>query len=272
MHWDSKVPSFPKGDVQQAIMARIRAGDLTFDSDLIVFDKDGTLIEFDVMWGRLAEGWVTKLAGDADSALSYDLYHSLGYDPDQRRTLSQSPLSIAQTGQLLAIVADALYRQGIPWPEAEDRTREAFRQVSDELPLPSLVRPAGNVAGLFVELQRAGIRVAVATTDDRAETLEALRLMGSSPHVDHVVCGDDGWPSKPAPDMLLAVCDRLQIDPLRTAVVGDTLADLLMAQRAGAGLRVAVLTGPGDPSLLAAHADVVIQSIDEIAVSEDQTR
>ncbi|MBM4465425.1 MAG: HAD family hydrolase, partial [Chloroflexi bacterium] len=52
------------------------------------------------------------------------------------------------------------------------------------------------------------------------------------------------------------------------AVVGDTVADLLMARRAGAGLCVGVLSGVGDPALLAAHADVVLRSIDEIGIGE----
>jgi len=250
-------------------MARIEIGGRAFDADLIAFDKDGTLIEFDGMWGRLAEAWVAKLAGVEDQVLGRDLYRSLGYDSDQRRTLPQSPLSIATTGQLQAIVAGTLYRHGFPWPEAEDRTRAAFRQVGEELTLPDLLRPAGDVRGLFDRLQSVGALVAIVTTDHRAETGETMRIMGVEHLVDHLVCGDDGWPSKPAPDMLLAACEQLEIEPRRTIVVGDTQADLLMAERAGAGLRVAVLTGPGDPALMAAHADVVIQSIDDIAVAKD---
>ncbi len=251
-------------------MARVEFGRTAFEADMLAFDKDGTLIEFDGMWGRLAEAWVAKLADDADQTLEHDLYHSLGYDSTLRHTLPQSPLSIATTGQLRAIAAGTLYRHGIPWPEAEDRIQAAFGQVGDELALPDLVRPTGDVAGLFTRLQHAGVRLAVVTTDHRAETEETVRILGIENLVDLLVCGDDGLPSKPAPDMLIAACDRLQIDPSRTAVVGDTQADLLMAQRAGAGLRIAVRTGPGDPDLLAAGADIVIQSIDDIAVPLDQ--
>jgi phosphoglycolate phosphatase-like HAD superfamily hydrolase len=48
--------------------------------------------------------------------------------------------------------------------------------------------------------------------------------------------------------------------------VGDTVADLLMAQRAGAGCKAAVLTGAGNPVQLRAHADTVMGSINDIAV------
>ena len=50
------------------------------------------------------------------------------------------------------------------------------------------------------------------------------------------------------------------------AMVGDTLADLLMGRRADVGLKIGVLTGAGDPALLRAHADVVLRSIAEIAI------
>jgi phosphoglycolate phosphatase-like HAD superfamily hydrolase len=249
-------------------MALLKFGDLHFDADVVAFDKDGTLVDFEFMWGRLAVAWVERLVAETgDPALARDLYHSMGYDPRHQRTKPQSPLAIATTGQLRAIVAGTLFRHGIPWPLAEDHTRRAF-ETSDILPLPDLIRPTGDVRGLLQRLQDAGVRVAVVTTDHRAETEETLRLMAIAPLVDHTVCGDDGLVSKPAPDMLLAACQALGADPSRTAVVGDTVGDLLMARRAGAGLAVAVLTGAGDPVQLRAHAGVVLHSIDEITVEE----
>ncbi len=246
-------------------MALLEIGGVPFDADLVVFDKDGTLIDFEFMWGRLTVAWVNRLTADTgDEALRQELYRSLGYDLQRQRTEPQSPLAIATTGQMLTIAAAVLYRHGIPWPEAEERAQSAFRQTTADLPLADLIRPTGDVAGLLERLQGVGVRVAVITTDHRAETEETLRILGLAHLVDHLVCGDDGLPPKPAPDTLLATCERLGVEPARTAVVGDTVADLLMAQRAGAGLKVAVLTGAGDPALLATHADVVLRSIDEI--------
>lgn len=248
-------------------MALLRFGDQTFDADLVAFDKDGTLVDFEFMWGRLVVAWVERLAADTgDETLASDLYRSLGYDRQRRRTEPQSPLAIATMGQLRAIVAGTLYRHGIPWPQAEDHTRRAF-ETGEALPLASLIRPAGDVIGVLRHLQEASVRVAVVTTDSRAETEETLRLMALSSLVDHLVCGDEGLPPKPAPDMLLAVCARSGIAPARCAVVGDTLGDLLMSSRAGAGFKVAVLTGAGDPASLRAHADAVLRSIEAIGVA-----
>jgi phosphoglycolate phosphatase-like HAD superfamily hydrolase len=250
-------------------MAWIRFGDSLFDPEMVAFDKDGTLIDFDYMWGRLARAWVERLTAETgDQELKRDLYHSLGYDPPRARTMPQSPLAIATTGQLQTIAAVTLYRCGVPWTEAEDRARLAFQSAGTDLPLADLIRPVGDVAGLFTHLRGAGVRVAVVTTDHRTEVENTLDILGVAHLVDHVVCGDDGIPSKPAPDMLLAVCARPEIAPARVAVVGDTVADLLMSSRAGAGFKAAVLTGAGDPVQLRSHADVVLRSIDEIAVEQ----
>jgi phosphoglycolate phosphatase-like HAD superfamily hydrolase len=250
-------------------MVGIHFGDFLFSPELVAFDKDGTLVDFDHMWGRLARVWVERLtAATEDQELAHDLYRSLGYDPWQGRTKPQSPLAIATTGQLQTIAAATLYRRGVPWTEAEDRSRQAIQVGGPDLPLADLIRPVGDLAGLFTRLHSAGVRVAVVTTDHRAETEYTLDILGVAHLVDHLVCGDDGIPAKPTPDMLLAVCARLGIDPARSAVVGDTVADLLMAGRAGAGLKVAVLTGAGDPVQLRAEADVILHSINAITVEQ----
>jgi phosphoglycolate phosphatase len=241
----------------------LRFGTVHFDADLVAFDKDGTLIDFS-MWERLALVWVERLSA-GDAALARDLYLSLGLDPAARRTDPRGPLAIATTAQVEAVMAGTLYRHGVSWTDAEDRVREACETEAD-YPLASLVQPAGNLADLLASLHGAGVRVAVVTTDHRAETEATLALLGIASEVDQLICGDDGLPVKPAPEMLLAACRQLSIEPVRTAVVGDTLGDMLMAQRAAAGLRVAVLSGAGDRELLAGHADAIIDSIDDIEV------
>jgi HAD superfamily hydrolase (TIGR01549 family) len=252
-------------------MALLQINHVRFNADLVAFDKDGTLIEFDRMWIRLTAAWLEHLTtGSHDPALAADLHRTLGYDASRQAILSQSPLAIAPTLQLQTIIASVLYRNGVPWPEAEDRSRAAISWARTQTPLEELIQPAGDVASLLAQIRAAGAQVAVVTTDHRSETEETLRILGIEGLVNAMVCGDDGIPSKPAPDMLLAICERLRTKPAHTVLIGDTEADMLMAQRAGAGLCVAVLTGAGAPDQLAAMADIVISSIDAITVQKEQ--
>ena len=252
-------------------MALLRFGSASFDADLVAFDKDGTLIRFDAMWVRLAQSWVEYLVrgvGTKAEELERELYQAMGYDATRGEADPDGPLAIATTGQLQTIIAVTLYRDGLGWPAAEDKAREAF-QATAQIPLSDLIEPAGQVHHLLASLQAAGVRVAVVTTDHRAETEETLRILAVTRLVDQLVCGDDGIAVKPAPDMLLAACRHLEVQPERTAIVGDTMGDLLMGRRAGAGFKAAVLTGAGTSDLLSPHADVVLDSIDEISVRPD---
>ena len=61
--------------------------------------------------------------------------------------------------------------------------------------------------------------------------------------------------------MVLGFCKAVGLDPSQVAVIGDNNHDLHMAASAGAGLKVAVLTGTGSPATLEAMADHLLGDI-----------
>lgn len=252
-------------------MAVLMAAETRFDADLVIFDKDGTLLDFDAMWGNLLIGMVEALTTHVDQGqtLATDMYTALGYDPRRRWTDPHSPWAMATTEQGLTILAAVLYRFGQPWHLAEAAVRNAWREMSAPAALSRLLSPTADLAVLFSALRRAGVRIAVDTTDDRSATEAALSLLNIAHLVDSIVCGDDDLPGKPAPERLLAMCQRLGVRVARTAMIGDTVFDLLMGRRAGAGLVVGVLTGASDRVTLAAHADVVLGSVAELQLEAD---
>ncbi len=252
-------------------MAILAAGEIRFDAGLVVFDKDGTLLDFHAMWGSLLTHAVHALTSRSEggAALAADLYGALGYDPERRWTDPHGPWAMATTEQGLTILAATLYRRGQPWHVAEAAVRAAWQTATALDALPGLVHPTADLVALFSALQQAGIRIAVDTTDDRMVTETTLRLLKIDELIDHVVCGDDDLPGKPAPERLLATCDTLGVPIGRTAMVGDTVFDLLMGRRAGAGLVAGVLTGASDRTTLVAQADVVLDSVAGIRVAEN---
>ena len=120
-------------------------------------------------------------------------------------------------------VSEARRRSGRSMRPGTRRTRSAWRGR-----WPTSARCSGGSA-------RAGRRVAVATSDDRDPTERTLAALGLTDAIDALVCADDGVPVKPAPDMVLRLCAELGVRPGRTAVVGDSPADLRMGRAAGAG-------------------------------------
>jgi phosphoglycolate phosphatase len=253
-----------RGDV----MARLELGTIVRDIDLAVFDKDGTLIDFHHLWGRKArlavEAVVTAMGGDR--GLANHIYHSIGFDLQTGEAAVNGPLAATTMAKLYTICATVLYQHGLPWHEAEQMTQAHFASGLGALPTVDLVKPVGDVVGLFRELTAAGVKIAIVTSDDRAATLASLPVLGIEAYIAGMICGDDPVASKPAPDALFRLSQELGVALARVMMVGDTVGDMMMAGAAGAGCRLAVLSGAAGPTDLAPHADAVLASIDGIHV------
>ena len=231
--------------------------------ELVVFDKDGTLISFEAMWS----GWARELGSRLEVAtrrpVSGDVFATIGFDPSSGRVLAGAPLAVATMAEIRETVA-AVVRRWCPSVSAARRAVEAAWFEPDPV---ALAVPTADLPALFGALRAAGRLIAVATTDDRAPTEATLRALGVRGEVAAIACGDDGVGVKPDPAMLLALCQATGVWPARTAMIGDTPADLAMGRAAGAGRVVGVLSGVGSREELAPLADAVLGSVGELLVS-----
>jgi len=248
-------------------MSMLRFGTVPFAADLVIFDKDGTLTDFELMWGRLTAAWLVLLVEEVgEPGLAEDLGLSLGYDLERGHMVRSGPLVAATEEELETIAASVLFRRGMSWTEAQAMAQRTFQRALVDLPTSQRLRATGDVVGLMSRVRAAGARVGVVTVDSRAHTELVLRLLSIADAVDVLVCGDEGLAWKPSVDMFMRACALAGVEPRRVAVVGDTVADMQMAAAGGAGLRAAVLSGIGDPEQLRQQSDVLLSSIDEIGV------
>jgi phosphoglycolate phosphatase-like HAD superfamily hydrolase len=234
--------------------------DLLQGIELIIFDKDGTLIEFHLMWG----GWLEELARRLETAtglaLRDGLYPLLGVDPASGRVQAHGLMAATPMRRIRGVVEAYVAEAGAGSTSAAAAVAGAWHA-----PDPvALARPVTDLRALFSRLRTRVPTFAVATSDDRGPTERTLAALGISGEFAALSCADDGRPTKPAPDPVLHLCGELKVAPDRTAVVGDAPADLRMARAAGAGRVIAVLTGVGDEGILEPLADVVLDSIEEL--------
>ncbi len=229
--------------------------------ELVVFDKDGTLIDFHAMWGGWALEFGRRLDGSTRRPVAGDVFAAIGFDPASGLVRAGAPLAVATMAEIAELSA-AVIRRWCPSVAAARRAVESAWFEPD--PVATAV-PTADLGELFGRLRDGGRRIAVATTDDRAPTEATLRALGIREQVSALACGDDGVGVKPHPAMLLAICATVAIPPDRTAVVGDTPADLAMGRSAGAGRVIGVLTGVGNRTELEPIADAVLGSIEELA-------
>lgn len=92
-------------------------------------------------------------------------------------------------------------------------------------------------------------RKSTATTKGTPTTRIVLEKFGLLPHFDHVQ-GTDGFPAKPAPDVIQVNLNVLDVRPDQVLMVGDSSADMEAGRRAGVAT-CAVRYGYGKPEDLA---------------------
>ena len=234
-----------------------------FKAQAIIFDKDGTLIDFDAMWGN----WTLLLADRMKASMNLDIRQALcaryGYDLVRCKILPDGKLTCTPMWRLHELMVEVVESLGLSPAEASQAVDKAWC-VPDPV---SLAKPFTDLQKLFTNIHKLGIKIAIATTDDRHPTEAMLEAFGVRKLVSALVCADDGVQAKPAPHMVLTLCERMKIDPGKTIVIGDTVADLQMARLANAGYIIGVLSSVGSLPNLTPLADILIDTIDTLQQS-----
>lgn len=246
--------------------------------DAILFDKDGTLLQFMGTWGvwsrHLMESYTARLAEKLGKEVPLDGARILGViDAENGRPSDydrNGPLAMGTIDQLMAVLAWHGYQAGATWAQAmeaayggkqdADQTLEAERSA---LPLPGALS--------FVETCRShGLKLAVVTADETAAAEKHLEWLGIHECFEVRIGADQAERSKPFPDMALLACSKLGVNPSRVAVIGDTGGDMAMAKSAGAAVAIGVQDGFATAPAPLELADVCVTGYKELDIEEDE--
>jgi len=174
--------------------------------DLIVFDWDGTVMDSTAVIARSIQ------------AASRDLELPVPSDEVARHVIG---LGLDQA--LRYAVPDCEPHRHI---DLVARYRHHFFSQENEMPLFE------GAEALVNELREAGYYLAVATGKNRNGLDRALQNSKMA-HYFHITRTADKTASKPDPTMLHEIMEELEVDAMRTLMVGDTTHDLQMAINAG---------------------------------------
>ncbi|GAB4370115.1 MAG: HAD family hydrolase [Kiloniellaceae bacterium] len=221
----------------------------------ILFDKDGTLLDYHATWAPLNKQAALAAAG-GDAAVAEQLLVAGGYDPASDSHRPNSLLVSASNAEIAGSWAALL---GADPAQLTARITGIFEANS----AATAVAVAGMEA-VVAALKGRGLALGVATNDSEDSAYASLAPFGVVDHFAFVAGFDSGYGAKPGPGMVEAFCAATGLAPETVAVVGDSLHDLEMGRQAGAGLLVAVLTGTGGRDDLARHAHHVLDSIADL--------
>lgn len=218
----------------------------------IIFDKDGTLFDFNATWGAWARTMLEAETAHAP-ALFAPLADALGYDTVANRFRPESVVIASTAGETAEVIRTIL--PDVPKDVLLGRMNAAAKQVPQVEAVP--------LVAYFDGLRALGLRLGIATNDAESPARTHLARAGVAAHFDFIAGYDSGHGGKPAPGQLLAFCDRTELPPEACLMVGDSTHDL-HAGRAAGMRTVGVLTGPAPADELQPFADVILPDIGAI--------
>ena len=234
---------------------------------LVIFDKDGTLIDFAATWVPLirkrAQLLVKSLGRNGE--LEALLLKSWGIDPVSGRIDPRGPCPVSPRSEEIVTGTLTLYQQGYPWDEAKQAVTTAFDETDRTTDRREMSKGVDGIHPFLTRLKSKGFSLALATNDERQDTETVLSSLDLQNVFDLVVCAGEVTPPKPHPGIVLAICERLSIPLKETVFIGDTVGDMIAGKNAGVALTIGVVEGGITPrEELEKVADVVFDSIRDL--------
>lgn len=222
----------------------------------ILFDKDGTLVDFEATWLAVAEALALR-AADGDRERADILLQLGGYDAERGRFVSDSVIAAGTNAEIVELWFPELGRE-----ERRERIIEFDRYAADT-GSANPVALAGCREAIRA-LHRQGMRLGIATNDSTEGAERTLLALGIAQKFEAVFGYDAVATPKPAPDTVASFCDFTGLRPGQVAMVGDNRHDLQMARAGGCGLAIGVLSGTGTREALEPLADVILDSVADL--------
>ncbi len=177
----------------------------------VVFDVDGTLLDTNYLH---VTAWWEAFRERGYDVRSADIHQAIGKDSAE-------------------LVADVLGRP-------EDSVIAAHSR--HMAPYLGRMRALPGAAELLQATARLGLQVVIATSAKPDEVDLMLDAIGAREAISEVLTSGDVERAKPAPDIIRAALDATGTHRRRCAMVGDTVWDVISADRAGVR-SIGLLTG-----------------------------
>ena len=221
--------------------------------ELVIFDKDGTLLDNYTFYNEWAFTLVSRLKQIFPELLYGDVWSYLGLDIDKRVAYATSVIHSGTHDDIQEKIIDFIIdrrtlenKTSIPFSllKRQEEREKITKTLQREWNYPKLtsknIIPTCDLVKLFSYLKQREIKIAICTSDTRKSALEMIYHLKLEKFIDAIVCGDDNVKPKPSPMPILSTCIALDIPPSEAIMLGDTMADVGSARSAGCSFMIGI--------------------------------
>ena len=176
--------------------------------DAVLFDLDGSLVDSMWIWKDIDTAYLAGFGIPVPEGLQEDI----------------GGMSFTEGAQYFKD------RFGIPDPVEkikDDWNRMAWDKYAYEVPVKD------GVVELLQYCMDNGLKAGIATSNSRELVENVVKMRGMQQYFECIMTGCDVAKGKPAPDIYLAVADKLQVQPENCLVFEDIIPGIMAGKAAG---------------------------------------
>ena len=218
----------------------------------ILFDKDGTLLQF-------TEGWVDSIVGFLENKILDDrkkrkLFKEIGIREDGG--VEENSILSSETAMDLAIIFSKYLDEDLD---------EIYRELDDHLLYylkknNKFIRETCDLRRLFEALRDRGILIGIFTSDNYRQAKYSMDYLGLDSFIDFYAAADI-YKKKPNKESLEVFKKKYSLEDQEIIIVGDSRVDMVFGEDT---VKVGVLCGTGSREMLAKYTDNIIDDPSQV--------
>ncbi len=231
----------------------------------IIFDKDGTLIDFDKVWLPAARTVICRIMKHYKIPCTVEnekkILGAIGIADNH--VDAKSSFAYKTYPEIAADIIAVECIGGIEKEELTDRLISYFAEaILDD---GKEIESTADLETVMEALHTKGIKIGIATTDEYHAAVRCLERLEILKYFTFFAMDKMPipMPVKPSGRIIKQAADYWEINPDEILVVGDSINDMKFAHNGGAKA-VGVLSGVSQKMDLLPEADYIIASVDEL--------
>ncbi len=229
----------------------------------LIFDKDGTLLDYEAFWLPVARHAVHTLLeqNQVQHADAEALLRRIGaYD-------GIAGVLCYGTYTMITEVLNAGFTE--TGNDAVFTTEAVAGAFHDSVGCGEIRAACDDIVSVMEDLQKRGMTIALVTSDNRCLTELSLAELGIRDRFDVVYTDDGEHPAKPDPYYLHAFCHAYGFSPEEVLMIGDTMTDMCFAENGGVRA-VGVAKREAEAAILSPKAYTVLPDISHVPALLDR--